>query len=470
MVALVKKVFFGIALSKLLLAGLVLLSLALSYIPDRAYHIPGPDIASQNFHVIEFNDAGEPHDPDQWLGLKARIEQSERKPELLIFIHGWHHSAAPDDENFVAFQQFYQQMAARDNQRNLIGLYIGWRGDKFDPLWLDGSTDATSQVEILDFPTIFQRKSVARRIGRTGFSQLLDNLDQLESSGKLQRYTVVGHSLGGALALHGSKERIMQAIARGEDNPNLFVLLNPAVRASEYKPMDTLLSVDRQKPAMVVLQSKGDYALKEAWQWLRYGERVMGNSWALTHDMDRCPRGDCSIPLNMPKALREHDAKPGCMMMLAKSGWKARARPQARHGVNSCQDANQQAVWVLAVSDDIISGHNGILTEDHAKALSEVMAMIDLHRNQLPVAQRQQLTAPAEQTETAAAQLAAAGDAATEPTAEAEATSEMAAVPAADSGAAQEPGPAAGSALPSDTATAPAKPVSAAESPPHSLY
>ncbi len=39
---------------------------------------------------------------------------------------------------------------------------------------------------------------------------------------------------------------------------------------------------------------------------------------------------------------------------------------------------------MLAVSDDIISGHNGILTEGHAGALSEVMGMIDFYRNQLP--------------------------------------------------------------------------------------
>ena len=157
--------------------------------------------------------------------------------------------------------------------------------------------------------------------------------------------------------------------------------------------MDELLSVDRQKPAMVVLQSKGDYALKEAWSWLRDGERVMGNSWAITHDIDRCVRGDCSIPLNIPKALAEHDATPGCMMTLDKSGWKIRARLQARRTVQSCGDANMQAVWVLAVSDDIISGHNGILTPGHAVALSEIMAKIDLHRNQLPLVRRQVIEA-----------------------------------------------------------------------------
>lgn len=374
-----------IALFKLVLIAILMVSVVLSYIPDKAYHLPGADIAEQNFHVIEFDDHGKPHDPDQWAGLAARLHRNPGQPaELIIFIHGWHHSASPSDENFIAFQQFYQQMAKSDAQRNLVGLYIGWRGDKYDPLWLDGSDDATSWVEPLDFPTIFQRKTVAKRIGQRGFAELLDKLDSEVAAGTLQRYTVIGHSLGGAVALHGSKDRIKTSIEQQKDNPNLFILLNPAVTTREYRPMDELLSLDRQKPAMVVLQSKGDFALKKAFNWLKEGERAMGNSWAITHDIDRCPRGDCEVPMNIPQALQQHDATPGCMMMLPRSGWKVRARLQSRRTIQSCPDANMQAVWVLAVSDDIISGHNGILTEQHAFALSEVMGLIDFYRNQLP--------------------------------------------------------------------------------------
>jgi len=384
------------ALYKLVLLALVMVSVVLSYIPDLPFHVPAADSGKQNFHVIEFDDHGKAHLPEQWQSLHQRITQTYvgPAPELVIFIHGWHHSAKPDDDNFVAFQRFYQQMATNDPQRNLLGLYIGWRGDKYDPLFLDGSTDPDSQVEPFDFPTIYQRKTVAKRIGQKGMSQLLDELDVLVEQRKLQRYVLVGHSLGGAIALHASKDRIKKAIDGQQDNPNLFILLNPAVNAREYRPLDSLLSIDRQKPSMVVLQSKGDFALKEAFTWLKDGERAVGNSWAITHDIDKCPAGNCQTPLKMPAALLAHDQTPGCMMTLDRSGWKVRARLQARRTVQSCPDANMQAVWVLAVSDDIISGHNGILTPDHGKALSEVMSMIDLYRNQLPadaVKQAQQL-------------------------------------------------------------------------------
>lgn len=385
-----------LALYKLVLVAIVMVSVVLSYIPDQPYHVPTAETAQQNFHVIEFNDHGELHLAEQWQNLQQRITQTYvgPAPELVIFIHGWHHSAQPDDDNFRAFQQFYQQMAAKDPERNLLGLYIGWRGDKYDPLFLDGSTDPDSQLEPLDFPTIYQRKSVAKRIGEQGMRQLLDELDVLVEQRALQRYVLIGHSLGGAVALHASKDRIKQAIDSQKDNPNLFILLNPAVNAREYRPLDSLLSLDKQKPSMVVLQSKGDFALKEAFNWLKDGERAVGNSWAITHDIDKCPGGDCSRQLPVPEALKLHDATPGCMMTLARSGWKIRARLQARRTVQSCPDANMQAVWVLAVSDDIINGHNGILTPEHGTALSEVMKMIDLYRNQLPadaVKQAQQL-------------------------------------------------------------------------------
>ncbi|ABM26467.1 MULTISPECIES: hypothetical protein [Shewanella] len=371
---------------KLLFLMLLSLCILLPFIPDQAYHIPGPDIAEQNFHVIEFNDQGQAHDDRQWQGLRDRILQpnNDIAPELLIFVHGWHHSANPKDENFVAFEQFYRQMAASDKQRNLLGLYIGWRGDKYDPFWLDGSDDATSQIEPIDFPTILQRKRVAKRIGQQGLSQLFDKLDGLVSNHQLLRYTVIGHSLGGSVVLHASKDRIKAAIDNGQDNPNLFLLLNPAVPAKDYQPLDKLVSLDRQKPSMVVLQSKGDFAVKEAFNYIKDGERAVGNSWAITHDIDKCSGGNCNTPIKMPSALMAHDKIPGCMMTLANSGWKIRARLQARRSVQTCPDANMQAVWVLAVSDEIVSGHNGILTADHAKALSEVMSMIDLYRNQLP--------------------------------------------------------------------------------------
>ena len=384
-----RKIVKGLLTFKLLLLLILGASIWSTRIPDVAYHTVDANTAKQDFHVIEFNDDGEMHDAAQWQALRDRITQADTAPELLIFIHGWHHSAASDDENYVAFKAFYEKMAQQKPKGELLGLYIGWRGDQYDPFWLDGSTDPSSLVEALDFPTIISRRIVAERVGENGVASLLDNLELLTDDHALQRYVVVGHSLGGAIGLYASKNRIKTQLIEHKPSPNLVVLLNPAVTTNTYKPLDEWVSAEGDKPRMLVLQSKGDYAVKKAFNWLKEGERALGNSWAITHDIDLCPGNDCTRQIKLPQALVTHDATPGCMMVLPNTGWKIRARLHARRTVKTCIDANQQAVWVLAVSDDIINGHNGILTGQHAIALAETMTMFDLHPAPMQLARDQ---------------------------------------------------------------------------------
>ncbi len=110
---------------KVVLLAVLALSIWSTRIPDMPYHQVTPELSRSDFHVIEFNDEGEMHLPGQYDMLKARLAKNPGA-ELLIFIHGWHHNAAPTDDNFVAFQRFHRQMAKTNP--GLIGLYIGWRG------------------------------------------------------------------------------------------------------------------------------------------------------------------------------------------------------------------------------------------------------------------------------------------------------------------------------------------------------
>lgn len=362
----------NIAIFKVVLLVVLALSIWSTRIPDMPYHQVTPELSQSDFHVIEFNDNGEMHLPGQYQALKARLAKTPGA-ELLIFIHGWHHNAAPTDDNFVAFQRFHREMAK--SHPGLIGLYIGWRGDQYDPFWLDGSDDPTSQVEALDFPTILTSKQVARRVGEHGVRNLLNSLEDLRRQGTLGRYILVGHSLGGVVALHARKQAILENLAAGRGETNLTVLLNPAASAKEYQPLDKWLSPKGFAPSMLVLQSKTDFAVREAFNWIKDGERAVGNSWAITHDVDPCSGHDCNKAVKIPQWLVEHDAKPGCMQILDGAGWKIRARLYARKTVESCEDANRQAVWVLAVSDGIIAGHNGILTHDQALALNAWMQL-----------------------------------------------------------------------------------------------
>lgn len=179
------------------------------------------------------------------------------------------------------------------------------------------------------------------------------------------------------MGFYASRDRIRSQIMKQQSSPNLIILLNPAVPSKAFKPLDNLVGIDTDQPRMLILQSKGDFAIKNAFNWLKNGERAIGNSWAITHDIDQCPQHDCQQPIKLPPALQAHDDMQGCMGIIPISGWKIRARLHARKAIVSCQDANQQAAWVLAVSDDIINGHNGILTSQHATALSELMNLFE---------------------------------------------------------------------------------------------
>ncbi|CCQ10442.1 hypothetical protein PALB_13090 [Pseudoalteromonas luteoviolacea B = ATCC 29581] len=359
----------------LLIALTLFASVVIFPIPDSPFHTPTADSGSSDFHVVEFNDEGNAHDPRQQLYLLARLAKYDSK-EVVLFVHGWHQNASPSDSNYRAFQRFHKQLNHMTHDRNVIGVYIGWRGDEYDPFWLDGSHLDDSHVEALDFPSIFKRKAISRKVGEQGLSKLLETLEHAAAIGQIKRYTLIGHSLGGSVALHASKERVKQNTFNQHENPNLVVLLNPAVTANEYKPLDKLVAKNPNQPQMIVLQSKGDFAVKEAFNHIK-GQRAVGNSWAITHDIDQCPHFNCDRPFKIPESLKRHDETPGCAMTLHDVGWKIRARLNARKQVQSCEDANTQAVWVLAVSNDIVSGHNGILTSTQGKALVGLWRIAD---------------------------------------------------------------------------------------------
>ena len=75
-----------------MLLTLVLISTFVTPIPDQQYHFPDENTANSNFHVVEFNDEGQPHDLKQQQALFDRIKKPDSATaELVIFVHGWHH-------------------------------------------------------------------------------------------------------------------------------------------------------------------------------------------------------------------------------------------------------------------------------------------------------------------------------------------------------------------------------------------
>jgi hypothetical protein len=232
--------------------------------------------------------------------------ETEGKPGLLVILaHGWHHGARTCDRDLCCFRSVLAELkkSGAGGGGPVIGLYLGWRGES---LPYSGWNVAT----------IWDRKRVAERIGRTTVKEILLEIeDRVWSENEDLVMVTVGHSLGGAMVYQAMKGRLtgnisdielgkvrsfrvvrteesrVEAFDRGQKARRagfgeLVVLVNPAIEASEYqifdndlkdkrfdgasrkelvdelKPYDKQLDYpDSQLPILITLASEADTAV-----------------------------------------------------------------------------------------------------------------------------------------------------------------------------------------------------------------
>lgn len=69
--------------------------------------------------------------------MRSLIRKNDRKPLLVVFIHGWQNNAEPGNGNLQSFNQLLKQLAKRANTADteVIGVFIGWRGLAIERQW-----------------------------------------------------------------------------------------------------------------------------------------------------------------------------------------------------------------------------------------------------------------------------------------------------------------------------------------------
>ena len=237
---------------------------------------------------VEYDDQGQLRDRRQ---MQAVLDEyykvaSEEEVLLVAFVHGWHHSAKPEDQNVARFRDLLTKLSRYEaigstqqkrNRRKVLGLYIGWRGDSID-------------VEYLNALTFWERKNTAHKVGQQGVSEVLLRLEEIVNvRAAMQqqppppthsRLVVIGHSFGGAVVftslqnvladryLDSRRGKALQGDARGFGD--LVLLLNPAFEALRFS---TLYDISQQGcrryfasqvPKLAILTSEADYATKYA--------------------------------------------------------------------------------------------------------------------------------------------------------------------------------------------------------------
>lgn len=253
----------------------------------QEYRNPASSDQDYLLGFVEFDDQGQLWDRQQMRKVLDQLYIYSENQDLLmvVFVHGWKHSAKAGDDNINSFRETLKHLSAMESAiskhsgvvpRKIAGIYIGWRG---------GSMCLPVFKEL----TFWDRKNTAHKVGYGGTTEVLSRLELLQKT-KHQiarqekrenntRLIVVGHSFGGAVVFSALSEILENGFVqtRGPDGivsstigfADLVVLINPAFEAIRYTSLSDM-STERgayfssQLPALAVLTSEADYATKFA--------------------------------------------------------------------------------------------------------------------------------------------------------------------------------------------------------------
>ena len=257
----------------------------------QQYEDPAQPDAAYWLGFIEFDDQGQLFDRRQMRAVIDHLYKQAATQDLLmvVFVHGWKHSAAPGDDNIQNFRESLKRLSELESTisrqsgipaRQVAGVYLGWRGGSITWPW----------VKELTF---WERKNTAHKVGQGGATEVLNRIDLVKKSKdstagsgvSRTRLVVIGHSFGGAVVYSAVSQilanRFVHTVGPSgqvsdiEGFGNLVVLINPAFEALRFAPLSDM-STERgtyfapQLPVLAVLTSEADDATKKAFPFGRW--------------------------------------------------------------------------------------------------------------------------------------------------------------------------------------------------------
>ncbi|QXI36793.1 hypothetical protein [Pseudomonas xantholysinigenes] len=245
----------------------------------------GNGVASFRHGFVEFDEYGNLLNPAAFETLMGDIRHIKRPLLIVTYLHGWRHSAAPDDEDVREFKLAMRNIAAMDGcTREVVGVYMGWRGQVLR--WNSP----------LDYFTFWDRKQTAHSVGSGAVTEVLLRLDKervRRNGSRLQatqdtqsRLVFVGHSFGAAVLYTALAPILLERFTQsaGFDAPDqldttqcvsnppeplktvgdLVVLINPAFEAMRLATLHKL-SVgchyrQDQRPVLAIVTGTTDQA------------------------------------------------------------------------------------------------------------------------------------------------------------------------------------------------------------------
>ncbi|CAK0748204.1 Esterase [Gammaproteobacteria bacterium] len=249
--------------------------------------------ADQNYLLgfIEFDDQGMAFDRQQVEAVVKAIYDESVGNDLLItvFVHGWQHNAAPEDDNIGVFRDLLGRLGELEKNlsanyqeppRHVVGVYLGWRGRSIT-------------TPVIDNLTFWERQNTAQKIGEVGLGEVLSRLEQIKldkdsivRGRNRTRLAIIGNGLGGTAVYSALaqplKSRFIQTMApEGAQGDvvgfgNLVILVNPTISALQFSTLSDMAAArgsyfGSQRPVLAVLTSETDYVTK---MFFPFGRRL----------------------------------------------------------------------------------------------------------------------------------------------------------------------------------------------------
>src|SRR5438105_367858 len=133
--------------------------------PDRPMNVLRPTASVEQHSkytlgIVEINDAGKFRSTQQFQLVTDTLNRValERGVTLVIFVHGWHHGAEPDDSNLADFRDILNRLGKASNIP-VMGIYLAWRGEPLDRRW------RKTRLSTFSF---WNREFAAQRVGVNG--------------------------------------------------------------------------------------------------------------------------------------------------------------------------------------------------------------------------------------------------------------------------------------------------------------
>lgn len=231
---------------------------------------------------VELTDQGWFYDRKQLnAALNLLQAKGEKSLEVVVFVHGWKHSAQFDDFDVTKFRDTVMPALTRGRPGSrAVGIYVGWRGAPLDlPTLVQGIT-------------FYDRKATADHVARGSVRELFSHLQAIRkepvaASGREVRLTLIGHSFGGLIVYNSVAESLLNSLVTANHGDqatlrkaipiaDLVLLLNPAFEASRFEPLFQVAKdqspstgsfwayAEDQRPILVSITSEADSATRIA--------------------------------------------------------------------------------------------------------------------------------------------------------------------------------------------------------------